>query len=126
MDVADNGRVLLTSEEVRREISGIDPATGKERRGLGWFDGSALGDIRQTEKRSCLKNGEGPQGRFTWWSTGSWMDLRQHRWEKVEHRNFHRKERLQHHHCRPDHHKSRCIPSEREKAGAWLWEKLRT
>src|ERR1035438_6508979 len=45
LDVAPDGRVLLLNERQQTDISGIDPATGKERRGLEWFDGSLVNDI---------------------------------------------------------------------------------
>jgi Tol biopolymer transport system component len=45
MDIAPDGRVLLVNEEYRTEIIGTDPATGKERHGLEWFDGSTQPDI---------------------------------------------------------------------------------
>jgi len=39
LDIAADGRVLLSGEEYRSEIAGIDPATGKLRPGLEWFNG---------------------------------------------------------------------------------------
>jgi hypothetical protein len=45
LDIAADGRVLLVDERQQTDIAGIDPATGKERRALEWFDGSAMGDI---------------------------------------------------------------------------------
>jgi Tol biopolymer transport system component len=45
LDIASDGRVLLSSEQWRAELTGSDPATGKERRGLEWFDGSGTPDI---------------------------------------------------------------------------------
>jgi len=45
LDVAVDGRALLTSEQFQLEIAGVDPATGKERHGLEWFNGSGLGDV---------------------------------------------------------------------------------
>ncbi|MDP9003435.1 MAG: hypothetical protein M3N12_01445, partial [Verrucomicrobiota bacterium] len=45
MDITSEGRVLFASEELRSEISGIDPATGKLRTGLAWFDGTAVTDL---------------------------------------------------------------------------------
>jgi len=45
LDIAADGRVLLSGEEYRSEIAGIDPATGKLRPGLEWFNGSGLHDI---------------------------------------------------------------------------------
>jgi eukaryotic-like serine/threonine-protein kinase len=45
LDIAADGRVLLSGEEYRSEIAGIDPATRKLRPGLEWFNGSGLHDI---------------------------------------------------------------------------------
>jgi len=45
LDIAADGRVLLSAESFRTEVTGIDPATGKERRGLEWFNGSEPNDI---------------------------------------------------------------------------------
>lgn len=44
-DIAADGRVLLSSEQYGGETTGIDPVSGKERRGLDRFDGSGLADI---------------------------------------------------------------------------------
>jgi len=62
MDVAGDGRVLLCGEELRSEISGIDPSTGKERRGLEWFNGSGLGDISPDGKAILFDEWGGPAG----------------------------------------------------------------
>jgi serine/threonine protein kinase/Tol biopolymer transport system component len=62
MDVAGDGRVLLCGEELRSEISGIDPSTGKERRGLEWFNGSGLGDISADGKAILFDEWGGPAG----------------------------------------------------------------
>jgi Tol biopolymer transport system component len=62
MDVAADGRVLLCGEELRTEISGIDPATGKERRGLEWFNGSGLSDISSDGKAILFDEWGGPSG----------------------------------------------------------------
>jgi Tol biopolymer transport system component len=62
MDVAADGRVLLCSEELRTEISGIDPSTGKERRGLEWFNGSGLGDVSPDGKAILFDEWGGPAG----------------------------------------------------------------
>ena len=45
LDIAPDGRVLLSSEQSWVEITGLDPETGKERRGLEWFEGSGLSDV---------------------------------------------------------------------------------
>ena len=62
MDVAADGRVLLCGEELRTEISGIDPATGKERRGLEWFNGSGLSDVSSDGKAVLFDEWGGPAG----------------------------------------------------------------
>ena len=62
LDVAADGRVLIASEQHRTEITGIDPATGKERRGLEWFDGSMLGDISPDGKAVVFLEWGGPAG----------------------------------------------------------------
>ena len=62
MDVAGDGRVLLCGEELRSEISGLDPSTGKERRGLEWFNGSGLGDISPDGKAILFDEWGGPAG----------------------------------------------------------------
>jgi len=45
IDIAPDGRVLLSSEDYRTEITGLDRSTGKERPGLEWFNGSSVQDI---------------------------------------------------------------------------------
>jgi serine/threonine protein kinase/Tol biopolymer transport system component len=62
MDIAGDGRVLLCSEELKTEISGIDPATGKERQGLAWFNGSGLGDVSADGKAILFDEWGGPAG----------------------------------------------------------------
>ncbi len=62
LDVAADGRVLLSSEQHRTEIAGIDPATGKERHGLEWFDGSMMGDILPDGKAIVFLEWGGPAG----------------------------------------------------------------
>jgi eukaryotic-like serine/threonine-protein kinase len=62
LDVAPDGRVLVSSEQHRTEITGIDPATGKERRGLEWFDGSMMGDILPDGKAIVFLEWGGPAG----------------------------------------------------------------
>ena len=44
------------------EIAGIDPATGKERHGLEWFDGSVMGDILPDGKAIVFLEWGGPAG----------------------------------------------------------------
>jgi Tol biopolymer transport system component len=62
MDVAADGRVLLSNEQDRPEVTGIDPATGKERRRLEWFNGSHLTDILPDGKALLLVEAGGPAG----------------------------------------------------------------
>jgi hypothetical protein len=62
MDIAADGHVLLCSEELRTEISGIDPSTGKERRGLEWINGSGLGAVSQDGKAILFDEWGGPAG----------------------------------------------------------------
>jgi eukaryotic-like serine/threonine-protein kinase len=62
LDIAADGRVLLASEQHRAEITGIDPATGKERHGLEWFDGSMVGDILPDGKAFVFLEWGGPAG----------------------------------------------------------------
>jgi hypothetical protein len=62
LDIAADGRVLLASEQHRADITGIDPATGKERRGLQWFDGSMVGDILPDGKAFVFLEWGGPAG----------------------------------------------------------------
>ncbi len=62
LDIAADGRVLLASEQHRSEITGIDPATGKERHGLEWFDGSMVGDILPDGKAFVFLEWGGPAG----------------------------------------------------------------
>ena len=62
LDVAPDGRVLLLNERQQTDISGIDPATGKERRGLEWFDGSLVNDITPDGKAITFLEWGGPAG----------------------------------------------------------------
>ena len=62
LDIAPDGRVLLTTEDMRSEISGIDPATRKERKGLEWFNGSGLGDVAPDGKAILYEEWGGPAG----------------------------------------------------------------
>jgi Tol biopolymer transport system component len=62
LDIAADGRVLLSSDEFRAEIVGIDPATGKERRGLEWFNGSIVSDILPNGKAILFLEWGGPAG----------------------------------------------------------------
>jgi eukaryotic-like serine/threonine-protein kinase len=62
MDVSADGRVLVSSQDERSEIYGIDPTTKKERSGLEWFNGSGLGDITPDGKAIALSEWGGPAG----------------------------------------------------------------
>ncbi len=62
LDIAQDGRVLIATEDMRSEISGIDPATGKERKGLEWFNGSGLADIAPDGKAVLYEEWGGPAG----------------------------------------------------------------
>jgi len=62
LDVAADGRVLLSIERQQPEIAGIDPATGKERRGLEWFDASVMGDILPDGRAIVFLEWGGPAG----------------------------------------------------------------
>jgi Tol biopolymer transport system component len=62
LDIAADGRVLLSIERQQPEVAGIDPASAKERRGLEWFDGSQLGDISPDGKAISLIEWGGPAG----------------------------------------------------------------
>ena len=62
LDIAADGRVLLSNERLQGEITGIDPATGKERRGLEWFDASSMGDILPDGKAIVFSEWGGPAG----------------------------------------------------------------
>jgi Tol biopolymer transport system component len=62
LDIAADGRVLVSIERQQTEITGIDPATGKERRGLEWFDASVMGDILPDGKAIVFLEWGGPAG----------------------------------------------------------------
>jgi serine/threonine protein kinase/Tol biopolymer transport system component len=62
LDVGADGRVLLCSEDFRTEVAGVDPATGKQRRGLEWFNGSGLSDISPDGKAILFSEWGGPAG----------------------------------------------------------------
>jgi eukaryotic-like serine/threonine-protein kinase len=62
LDIAVNGRVLFSGEDYREEIVGLDPATGKERSGLEWFNGSTLKDISPDGKAILLEEWGGVAG----------------------------------------------------------------
>jgi serine/threonine protein kinase/Tol biopolymer transport system component len=64
LDIAADGRVLLLNEQYRTEITGIDPATGKERRGLEWFNGSVSPDILPDGKAIVFMEWSGPAGPY--------------------------------------------------------------
>lgn len=62
LDIAADGHVLLCVERQQPEITGIDPASGKERRGLEWFDASHMGDILPDGKAIAFLEWGGPAG----------------------------------------------------------------
>jgi eukaryotic-like serine/threonine-protein kinase len=62
MDIAEDGRVLLSNEQYRTEITVVDAATGKERRGLEWFNGSSIPDISPDGKAIVFMEWGGPAG----------------------------------------------------------------
>jgi serine/threonine protein kinase/Tol biopolymer transport system component len=62
LDVDVDGRVLLSSEDYRTEIVGIDPGTGKERPGLEWFNGSSVQDILPDGKAILMEEWGGVAG----------------------------------------------------------------
>ena len=62
LDIAPDGRLLIVAEDMRSEISGIDPATGKERKGLQWFNGSGLADVAPDGKAVLYEEWGGPAG----------------------------------------------------------------
>ena len=62
LDIAADGRILFSIERQQPEIAGIDPATGKERRGLEWFDGSSVGDILPDGQAIVCTEWGGPSG----------------------------------------------------------------
>ena len=62
LDIAADGRVLLSTEEYRAEITGIDPGTGKERSGLEWFNGSSVQDILPDGKAILVEEWGGVAG----------------------------------------------------------------
>jgi len=64
LDIAADGRALLSMERQQPEITGIDPATGKELRGLEWFDASIMGDILPDGKAIAFLEWGGPAGPF--------------------------------------------------------------
>jgi Tol biopolymer transport system component len=62
LDIAADGHVLLSNEQFRTEIVELNPATGKERRGLEWFNGSLMGDILQDGRAIVFFEWGGPAG----------------------------------------------------------------
>jgi len=45
LDLSSDGRALFSSDEIRSDIIGIDPATGKLRSNLAWFNGTGISDL---------------------------------------------------------------------------------
>jgi serine/threonine protein kinase len=64
LDIAADGTVLLAHELGQAEIAGTDPATGKERRGLEWFNGSVTPDISPDGKAIAFLEFGGPADRL--------------------------------------------------------------
>ena len=62
LDIAADGRVLLSIERQQPEVAGIDPASGKERCCLEWFDASLMGDILPDGKAIVFLEWGGPAG----------------------------------------------------------------
>jgi serine/threonine protein kinase/Tol biopolymer transport system component len=62
LDIAADGRVLVSNELQRTEVASIDPATGKLQRGLEWFDASIMGDILPDGKAITYLEWGGPAG----------------------------------------------------------------
>jgi eukaryotic-like serine/threonine-protein kinase len=62
LDIATDGRILLCVERQLTEITAIDPATGKELRGLEWFDGSSISDILPDGTAIAFLEWGGPAG----------------------------------------------------------------
>jgi Tol biopolymer transport system component len=62
LDIAADGRVLLCNEQQRTQVAGIDPATGKERTRMEWFDASVMGDILPDGKAVVFLEWGGPAG----------------------------------------------------------------
>ncbi|MGA9449505.1 MAG: hypothetical protein WBV26_23915, partial [Candidatus Sulfotelmatobacter sp.] len=62
LDIGADGRVLLSVERQEAEIVGIDPASGKQRRGLEWFDASLMGDILPDGNAIVFLEWGGPAG----------------------------------------------------------------
>jgi eukaryotic-like serine/threonine-protein kinase len=64
LDIADDGRVLLSDELTGTEITATDPSTGKERHGLEWFNGSLAPDISPDGKAITFLEFGGPADRL--------------------------------------------------------------
>jgi eukaryotic-like serine/threonine-protein kinase len=62
LDIAADGRVLVSNELQKTEIVGFDPTTRMERRGLEWFDASIMGDILPDGKAIAFLEWGGPAG----------------------------------------------------------------
>ncbi|MGB9236098.1 MAG: protein kinase [Terriglobales bacterium] len=62
LDIAGDGRVLFFAERQQTEIAAVDPATGKELRGLEWFDGSNVSDISPDGKAIAFLEWGGSAG----------------------------------------------------------------
>ncbi len=61
-DIGADGRVLMVSESDRFEVTTVDVATGKQHRGLEWFDGSMDPDVSPDGKAILFFEFGGPAG----------------------------------------------------------------
>ena len=64
LDIAPDGRVLLAREDTRTEMTAIDRATGKERKGLEWFNGSGSPRISPDGQAIVFHEWSGPAGPY--------------------------------------------------------------
>jgi len=62
LDIGPEGKALVSSEDQRSEIVGIDPETKKERKGLEWFNGSRAIDVSRDGKALVYSEWSGPAG----------------------------------------------------------------
>ncbi len=62
LDIAADGRLLLSVERQLTEITAVDPASGKELHDLQWFDGSGVSDILPDGKAIAFLEWGGPAG----------------------------------------------------------------
>ena len=62
LDIASDGRVLVSNELQKSDVVALDPVTRKERRGLEWFDASIVGDILPDGSAIAYLEWGGPAG----------------------------------------------------------------